>query len=79
MSKYENYLFDLGALLKERALEARDEREESPDGSLNREFHSGRVMAFNEVISIMQQQADGFDIPLAELHLDGFEPDRELT
>ena len=38
-----------------------------------------RVMAFNEVISIMQQQAEGFEIPLAELRLDDIEPDRDLT
>lgn len=31
-----NYLFDLGLLIKERALEARRQREESPAGSLER-------------------------------------------
>lgn len=75
----EGYLFDLGPLLKERALGARRQRDESPDGSLEREFHSGRVMAFNEVISIMQQQAEGMGIPLADLRLDDVLPDRDLT
>jgi hypothetical protein len=79
MSKYENYLFDLGPVIKTRALEARRERDACPEGSLEREFQAGRVMAFNEVISIMQQQAEGFEIPLAELRLDDIEPDRDLT
>jgi hypothetical protein len=76
---HRDYLFDLGPLLKERALEARRQREESPRGSPEREFQSGRVMAFNEVISIIQQQAEGFGIPLADLRLEDIVPDRDLT
>jgi hypothetical protein len=79
VSKYANYLFDLGLLLKERALQARAERDASPDGSPDREFQSGRVIAFNEVISIMQQQAEGFEISLADLRLEDIDPDRDLT
>ncbi len=78
MSVHRDYLFDLGLLVKERALEARRQREESPPGSSEREFRSGRVMAFNEVISIMQQQAEGLGIPLADLRLDDIVPDRDL-
>jgi hypothetical protein len=74
-----DYLFDLGLLIKERALEARRQRDESPQGSSERDFHSGRVLAFNEVISIMQQQAEGLGIPLSDLRLDDIEPDRDLT
>jgi hypothetical protein len=78
MSKYENYLFDLGPVIKTRALEALHERDACPEGSLEREFQSDRIMAFNEVISIMLQQAEGFDIPLAELRLEDIDPDRDL-
>jgi hypothetical protein len=78
MSKYRYYLFDLGLIVKERALEAVRQRDAEPSGSLAREFESGRVLAFNEVISIMQQQAEGMDIPLTELRLDDIEPDRDL-
>jgi hypothetical protein len=77
--KHENYLFDLGPAIKERAIEARRQRDGLPPGSLAREFQSGRVIAFNEVISIMQQQAEGLGIPLADLRLDDIEPDRDLT
>lgn len=79
MEKYQNYLYDLGPILKKRALEAKDERDAASDGSEEREYLSGRLMAFNEVLSIMQQQAAGFEIPLAELRLDDLDPDNDLT
>ena len=76
---HKDYLFDLGLLIKERALEARRQRDASPAESLEHEFQSGRVIAFNEMISIMQQQAEGLGIPLSDLRLDDIEPDRDLT
>lgn len=78
-SAHADYLFDLGLLIKERALEARRQRDESREGSSEREFNSGRVLAFNEVISIMQQQAEALGIPWSDLRLDDVEPDRDLT
>lgn len=77
--KHKNYLYDLGLILKERALEARRQRDKLPLESLDREFQSGRVIAFNELISIMQQQAEGFEIALSDLRLDDVDPDRDLT
>jgi hypothetical protein len=74
-----DYLYDIGLELKIRALEARRERDAVPSNSPERTFHSGRVTAFNEVISIMQQQATGLGIALADLRLDDIEPDRDLT
>lgn len=79
MQAHKQYLRDLGLEVKLRALEARRERDAAPAGSEARAFHSGRVMAFNEVISIMQQQAEGFGIPLTDLCLDDILPDRDLT
>lgn len=76
--KYKNYLFDLGLIIKERALESRKAREREPKGSGKYLYEAGRIIAFNEVISIMQQQAEGFAIPLEELQLDDIEPDRDL-
>lgn len=77
--KHENYLLDLGVILKERALDARRQRDVLPMESSDRSFQSGRVIAFNEVISIMQQQAKGLGIPLTDLRLEDMEPDRDLT
>ena len=78
MSKYANYLLDLGAEVRERALEARRMRDESPAGSEHRTFQSGRLMALTEVVGLMQHQAFVFEIPLEELRLNGLDPDRDL-
>jgi hypothetical protein len=75
--KYRYYLEDLGFLLREQALEAKARR----DAAQNREdriFHTGELLAYYAVISLMQQQATGFDIPLEELRLDELVPDRDL-
>jgi hypothetical protein len=45
---------------------------------LERCFHSGLVLGFNEVISILQQQHDAFQIGRRELRLDETEPERDL-
>jgi hypothetical protein len=79
MSRHREYLYDLGLELKLRALEAREERDAAPEGSADRTFHSGRLMAFNEVVSIIRQQAEGLGIPLADLRLKDVEPDRDLV
>jgi hypothetical protein len=79
MSTHKHYLYDLGLEVKLRALEARRERDAAEEGSADRTFHSGRLLAFNEVVSIMQQQAEGVGIPIADLRLDDIEPDRDLV
>jgi hypothetical protein len=79
MSIHKDYLFDLGFEVKLRALDARIARDAAPIGSDDRAFHAGRVMAFSEIISLMQQQAEGLGIPLTELRLDDIVPDRDLT
>jgi hypothetical protein len=77
--KYKWYLFDLGLLVKERALEAKQRRESMQPKSDAYMFEAGRLLAFNEVISMMQQQGEGFDIPLEELRLGDVIPDRDLV
>ena len=77
--KYKWYLYDLGPILKKRALEHRADRDAAPHGSDEHSFHSGLVLGFNEVILILQQQADGFRIGREELRLEDIDPDRDLT
>lgn len=36
-------------------------------------------MAHVEVLSLMQNQAVAFDLPLSDLSLDGLDPERDLT
>ena len=42
-------------------------------------FRSGSLMAFHAVISLLQQQALAFQIPLADLDLADIEPMKELV
>ena len=79
MERYKNFLFDLGPIIRRRAIEAKVEKDSAAPGTEEHDYLSGRVMAFNEVLSIMQQQADGFEIPRSELRLDDLDPDRDLT
>jgi hypothetical protein len=77
--KYKWFLYDLGPILKGRAFQHKADRDSAPDGSEERSLLTGQVLAFNEVISILQQQADGFQISHKELRLDGIDPDNDLV
>ncbi len=71
--KAKNYLLDLGMLLREKALEAKESKKES--GS---EYDLGRLMAYHEVVSLMRQQAEAFGIEFSELNLEGLDPEQDL-
>lgn len=77
--KYKWYLVDLGPIILERAFEAKESKSEEGMGSPDYLFQAGRLMAFSEVVSIMQQQAGGFDIDLKEIGLHEINPDKDLT
>ena len=73
------YLHDLGVLLRDRAVEARDRAlPVSSDSSPDNSFEVGYWHAYWEVLSLMVQQAHAFDLPLTAMGLVGWEPDREL-
>jgi hypothetical protein len=72
----ELYTQDLCALLKEKARQAKADSQAAP--SKDKEYMLGRLMAFHEVISLMQQQAAAFGIPLAHLGLHDIVPERDL-
>jgi hypothetical protein len=72
-----NYLLDLGYYIREAAEEAKRQATSAPEGA-DREFQQGRRMAYYEVVSLMQQQALGFDLPLTDLSLEGIDADRDL-
>ena len=71
-----NYLLDVGRELRETA-EAAKREADAAEGD-DKPFARGRSMAFYEVISLMQQQALAFELPLAEVGLDGIDADRDL-
>jgi hypothetical protein len=76
--QWQNYLIDLGRLVKEYALAAVEEREKHRNES-TQEFYDGYVLGFHRIVSLMQQQALSYDIDLKEIHLDCIEPDRDLV
>lgn len=65
---HKNYLFDLGYLLREQALEAQERREKA-GGTDDEAFESDRSMAYYEVMSLLVSQADSFQLPIEDLHL----------
>ena len=72
-----NYLRDLGALIREMAARAASDYAAGRGGD-DETLLLGRLAAFHEVVSLMQQQALAFDIPLDKLSLGGLDPDRDL-
>ncbi len=77
LSAYKHYLLDLGYLLKEMALEAKEQRESSR-GTQGEEFYAGQQFAYYAVISTMKNQAMAFQIPLKDLRLEDIQPDADL-
>jgi hypothetical protein len=55
------------------------ERDSAPEGSEDRAFKSGRLLAFYEVLSMMQNRAESFGLALSALRLEDVDPDRDLT
>lgn len=70
------YLKDLIPLLIEKAREARSARDRGSREELV--LANERLLAFHEVISLLQQQAVAFGIPFADLGLDRIDPERDL-
>jgi hypothetical protein len=64
-----NYLLDLGYYVREAAEEAKKRINSATEDELA--FQQGRLMAYYEVVSLMQQQAVAFGLPLADLRLTG--------
>ena len=71
---YKHYVLDLGYLIREMAVESKRATTEENSG-----FSMGYMAAFHRVVSLMQQQADAFGISLADIALDGIDPDIEFV
>jgi hypothetical protein len=72
-----NYLEDLGCHIKELAIGAKRARDATKEPE-DRAYAIGRLMAFHEVVSLMQQQASAFGLQLTDLCLADIEPERDL-
>jgi hypothetical protein len=76
-SPTEHYLRDLGALIKEEALAAKRSKD-AASGSDAYGYELGRLAAWHEVVSLMQQQAVAFGLETADVSLDDISPERDL-
>ena len=72
----DNYLRDLGSLLKEE-WEA-SERALEQASSEQRQYEAGHNRAYRRVLSLMLQQAEAFVLPLSALCLEGIDRDKDL-
>ena len=72
-----NYLLDLGGLVRELALRAKQEHEDQRS-SADAQFLLGRLSALHEIVSLMQQQAIAFGLALKDVSLEGIDPERDL-
>ena len=73
-SVFQSYLHDLGVLVKEGALEAKKNAKRSSSN-----FDLGYMSGFCRIVSLMQQQAEAFDIPLEQIGLSGIDPYVDLV
>ena len=73
-NKYNYYLKDLGIITKEYARDAIKEHIEAK-GTDSEDYKTGYMMAFHRFITLMQQQAESFEISLEELGLEDIKED----
>ena len=74
--KFKDYLFDLIALLKRQAKEAKLEADNPKDGRDS--YNNGYLMAYHTVISLMKNQASAFGIDEREIGLANIDPEQDL-
>jgi hypothetical protein len=72
-----DYLRDLGFLLREKAADAKFQREATAGGE-DEDLKLGRLMAYHEVLSLIRDQAVAFGIELKTVGLEDFDPERDL-
>lgn len=66
---YKSYIISLGEIIREYAENAK-ENKDSVIGTKQEQFATGYLAGFHRIVTLMQQQAEIFDISLKELSLD---------
>ena len=79
----ESFLFEFGFMIREaaeRATRDADRARRDVEGSddPDRSFHDGRAFEYRFIVTLMQEQAESFGIPLEEVALEGLDPDRDI-
>jgi hypothetical protein len=66
---YKSYCITFGESFKEVILEAIKKKEKSL-GTEDEDFNTGYLCAFHRILTLMQQQAEIFELPFEELGID---------
>jgi hypothetical protein len=74
---FEDYVHDLGVLIKEMALAAKADKGLAQRGEAE-SFATGYMAALYAVVTTMLRTAEGFHIPVDKLGLAGLDPDKDL-
>lgn len=74
---YKNYLYDLGTIVKELAIEAKKDLDSNSQNECS-DYKTGYCMAFHRIVSLMQQQAEAFNIPFSKLNMSDIDADDDL-
>jgi hypothetical protein len=69
---FKNYIRDVVYLLREIGAEAQRKSKRTEQSS---DFDAGRALAYLEVLSLMQNQADAFQLSRDDLLLASFDPE----
>ena len=72
-NRFRDYLLDLGSLVKEKATEAQNIKKRKCDP-----YDIGYLMAWHEIVALMQCQAALFGIELSQIGLEEVDPERDL-
>jgi hypothetical protein len=75
---YKNYLVDLCLIIKENAIKAKKESELLKQEKNSKEYSLGYLMAYHEIVSLIQQQANAFGIELTEIKMKDINPEKDL-
>lgn len=72
--EYKDYIEDLVVLLREDAADAKKARDLDNSG-----YNQGYLAAMRDVLSLIKQQAQSFNIEDLTMQLDDLDPERDLT
>lgn len=75
---YENFLRELNEEVISRARQAKKEYGDTSNDPEKRSIAWGTLLALYGVLTLIKQQAEGFNIPESKIGLKGIDPDREL-
>ncbi len=78
IDKFKNYIYDLGILIKEKAKNAKHNVDNHLLSNDKNIYDVGYLMAYHEIVDLMKQQAEVFQIEQKDIGLDDVDVDSDL-